>query len=142
MQKELDRSLYMATTLIIVVAALLGMMVIPHVLADSSPHATPDTAVPVIRFFMIAHLLVAAAFAWTIIRNLNGVPMSPGLLLLAGLALILFGVLLVEGAFTYRDHPNFQGTSVAMLVGVGCDFIAGIIALRVRSKVTRMSSHG
>ena len=110
MQKSIDRSLFTATTLIVVVATLLGMMVIPDVMNDTSPHARPEMAIPAIQVFLVVHLLVAASLVWMIIMHVRGGKMNRTMLLITGIVLITLSLLLSDGAFTYLDHPDLWHT--------------------------------
>ena len=125
------RMLYVSIGLITAVAAILAIVVIPHVIMDKSPSATPEQAVPAISVIVIVHLLIIVALIWTIKVSKRG-GQKKALLVIAGLVLIVLSLLILDGAFAYIDLPGMHGTGISMLICVGCDFVAGLLALIAR----------
>lgn len=126
----LRRILYVGTGLIIVVALILAFMVIPSIRMDTSPQATPERAVHGIWVVIIIHLLIVALLIWTILVNQRGGRISKGLLVTAGVVLILLGLMVLDGASAYLGHPGpgMHRVAISMFVCVGCDFMSGVLA--------------
>jgi peptidoglycan/LPS O-acetylase OafA/YrhL len=125
--------LYMGIGLITAVAAILAIVVIPYVISDKSPSATPENAVPAISVIVIVHLLIVVALIWIIkVNKRSGEVKNKELLVIAGVALIVLSLLMLDGAFAYIDNPNMIVTGISMFICVGCDFIAGLLTLIAR----------
>jgi hypothetical protein len=123
------RMLYVGAGLVIGMAAILAFGVIPPVRADLSPMASPGKAVPAIWVSVIAHLLIGAILLGTFLVTRRGGRARKGLLWAAAIVALLLGLLMVDGAFAYLDHPGLHGVAVWMFVCVGCDLAAGVLAL-------------
>lgn len=123
------RILYVGTGLIIAATLILAFIVIPSVKMDTSPHATPERAVPAIWVVVIIHLLIVAALVWTIMVNKRGGQINKELLVAAGVIPILLSLVILDGAFAYLDQPGMHGVGISMFLCVGSDFIAGVLAL-------------
>ena len=126
------RMLYVSIGLITAVVTILALVVIPYVISDTSPTATPENAVPAILVSIIIHLLIVVALIWTIMVNKRGRKINKELLVAAGVIPILLGLLLLDGAFAYIDNPGMFVVGISMFICVGCDFIAGLLALIAR----------
>lgn len=124
--------LYFATGLIAAVALLLVAVVIPYVFLDTYPGATPDRAVPAISITAIVHLLIAAALLWTLRVDKRGRRINKELLVASGIIPIVLGLIIIDGAFAYLEHPGMLVASISMFVCVGFDVIGGSLALIVR----------
>lgn len=127
----LRRILYVGTGLVIAVILILAFIVIPSVINDTSPHTSPKTAVPGIIFVIIIHLLIVTWFARTILVNKRGGLIGKGPLIGTGVVLILFGLLILDGASGYSDHtdPIMNRVSVSMYVCTGFNFFASVLVL-------------
>lgn len=126
------RMLYSSIGLIFVVAAILAIVVIPQVMSDKSPSATPENATPAIAVIVIVHLLIVVALIWTIKVNNRGSHINKELLVAAGVIPMVVGLLILDGAFAYVDKPDTHSTGIWMFICVGCDFVAGLLALIAR----------
>ena len=127
-----NRMLYVGIGLITTVAAILAIVVIPYVISDKSPSATPENAVPAISVIVIVHLLIIVALIWTIKVNKRSGEIKKELLVIAGLTLIVLSLLILDGAFAYIDNPSMFVAGISMFICVGCDFIAGLLTLIAR----------
>jgi len=127
----LRRIMYVGAGLVIVVILILAFIVIPSVIKDTSPQAAPKTAVPGIIFVIIIHLLIVAAFVRTIYVNRRGGHIEKGLLIGIGVVLILFSLMILDGASAYLDHPDpiMHRVSVSMYVCTGLNLIASMLVL-------------
>ncbi len=125
------RILYVGTGLVIAVILILAFVVIPAVIKDTSPQASPEVAVPGILFVIVIHLLIVAAFVRAVLVNRRGGHIKKGLLIGIGVVLILFGLMILDGASGYSDHtdPIMHRVSVSMYVCTGFNFIASVLVL-------------
>ena len=126
------RMLYMSIALLITIAIILAILVIPQVISDTSPSATPEYAVPAIVVNIIIQLLIVVALIWTIKVNNRGGKINKELLVGAGVTPIVLGLMMLDGGFAYIDHPDTHGAGISMFICVGCDFVAGLLALIAR----------
>ena len=126
----LRRMLYVGTGLIFVVALMLASIVIPSARVDTTPGATPDSAIPAMWVLVIIHLLFVAALMKVIFDNQRkGIRIPKGLLVGAGVVLLLLGLVLSDGASAYLKHgPGMHTASISMFVCIGCDFLAAVTA--------------
>jgi hypothetical protein len=123
------RILYVVSGFVITVVLILAVIVIPSVLMDTSPHATPESAVPAISVVVIIHLLIVAALIWTIIVKKRGGQINKELLVAAGVIPIILSLLILDGAFAYIDNPDTHVAGISMFICVISDLIAGVLTL-------------
>lgn len=124
--------IYFSAGLIIIVVLLLVAVVIPFVATDMKPSATPEKAIPAILVSAIFHLLVIAALLWTIRSHKRKDRINKELLVASGIIPIILGLILMDGAFAYLDHPGMLVASIAMFLCVGLDILGGSMALMAR----------
>jgi len=126
------RILYVATGLVIMVILILAFFVIPHIRLDTSPHATPETAIP--GTFIVAgiHLFILALLIYSVMYSFREGHFENGFLITAGVVLILLSFMIIDGAIAYLGHPDLHSTSISMFIGVGFDFIAGLLSFTAR----------
>jgi hypothetical protein len=123
------RLLYVSTVLITAVALILAIIVIPLVRKDTSPQATPEDAVPAIWVIIVVNLLIAAALVWTIVAKKRGSQINKELLVASGVIPVLLSLVILDGASSYLGQPGMHSAGISMFLCVGCDFIAGVLAL-------------
>jgi len=126
------RILYVATGLVIMVILILVFFVIPHIRLDTSPHATPETAIP--GTFIVAgiHLFILALLIYSVMYSFREGHFENGFLITAGVVLILLSFMIIDGAIAYLGHPDLHSTSISMFICVGFDFIAGVLSFTAR----------
>jgi hypothetical protein len=126
------RILYVATGLVILVILILVFFVIPHIRLDTSPHATPKTAIS--GTFMAAgiHLFILVLLIYSVMFSFREGHFENGFLITAGVVLILLSLMIIDGAFAYLGHPDLHSTSISMFICVGFDFIAGVLSFTAR----------
>jgi len=126
----LQRILYVGTGLVIVVTLILAFIVIPSVRMDTSPQADPERAVPGILFVIIIHLIIVVALVRTILLNKRGGRMGKGLLIGLGVLLLLFSLMILDGASAYLSHPDpiMHKVPISMYICTGCNFVASVLA--------------
>ena len=123
------RMLLVGTGLVIGVAAILALWVIPLFREDTSPYASPDTAIPVFWGFVIANALVAAALLGTALVTRRGGCASTVLLAAAGSVAPAVGFVLLIAALDLYSEGNFmQGATVLLFACAGGDLAAGVLA--------------
>lgn len=125
------RMLYVSVGLLTIVAIIIAFVVIPQVISDKSPTATPENAVPAFWVNVIFHLLVIVALIWTIVVNNRGRRINKELLVAGGVISIVLGLFLIDAAFAYKNHPDMYA-SIWLFICVGYDVVAGIIVLIAR----------
>jgi hypothetical protein len=107
-----------------VVAALIAVAVIPAVRSD--PLASPESAIPAFWANVLANLVVGSALASRALRPHAGRP----LLVLAGLAALVLGLLLLDAAAAFVRHgPNLAATTAILAACAIGDATAGGLAL-------------
>ena len=119
------RMLCLSMGLIFVVAVILVILVIP-------PSTLPEMAVIPTLVIAIIHLLIVVALIWTIRVNKRGGRINKELLVAAGVIPIVLSLLILDGAFAYIDDPDMHGVVILFFICVGCDFVAGLLALIAR----------
>ena len=126
------RILYVATGLIIIVILILVFFVIPHIRLDTSPHATPETAIS--GTFIVAgiHLFIIVLLIYSVMFSFREGHFENGFLITAGVLVILLSLMIIDGAIAYLDHPDLYSTSISMFICVGFDFIAGVLSFTAR----------
>ena len=113
--------------IIFVIVLIVSMWVIPRAAADTSPLASPESAVSSFWTFTIANVLFGLAMLGAIFLARSG--WGTALLVFAGLGALLFGLWLLDGAFSFVNHgPSMQAVTVTLFACVGGELLAGILA--------------
>ncbi|HQR44969.1 MAG TPA: hypothetical protein PLB02_01965 [Thermoanaerobaculia bacterium] len=109
-------------------AAVIAILVIPPVRADTFPHATPERAVPAFWINVILNVLVAAE-AFDASRLRSGSPARRRVWTgLSGLVALLLGLALMDAATALAAHgPAMRGAVVALWVCVCLDLAGGVL---------------
>jgi hypothetical protein len=78
------RLLYIGAIFITIVVSSIALVVIPHVMWDTTPQATPERVIP--AFWVIAgiRLLIVATLGWALIANKRGRKINKEILVVAG----------------------------------------------------------
>jgi hypothetical protein len=124
-QISFRRMLLLGIGLITTVAAILAILVIP-------PSTIPEIAKIPIWVNVIVQLLIVVVLIWMIKVNNRGGKINKELLVAAGVITMALSLLLLDGAFAYLGNPDQPGVSFWMFICVGCDFVAGLLALIAR----------
>ena len=124
------RLIVVCAVLLVAVALVVTVGVIPLVRSDTSPGATPESAVPAFWVAVALHLLVAVMLVFTAVRSRGrGRIPVPGLVVM-GIAALLFGIALADAAFAYRSHgPSMSTVSVFLFICVAADSLAGAMTI-------------
>ena len=126
------RIVYVAIGLVIMVILILVLFVIPHIRLDTSPHATPKSAIQGTLIVAGIHLFILAQLIYSVMFSFREGHFENGFLITAGILLILLSLMIIDGAIAYLGHPDLHSTSISMFICVGFDFIAGVLAFTVR----------
>ena len=121
-QISFHRMLYTGMGLITAVAVILAILVIP-------PSTIPQAHITPIWIKVIVHLLIIIALIWTIKVSKHGDDRKE-VQIIAGVALIVLGLILLDYALGYRNRPE-QPSSVSfwLFICVGCDIVTGLLIL-------------
>lgn len=119
------RMLYLGIGLLTAVAAILAILLIPS-------FKIPEQAIVPILVNVIVHLLIVVGLLWIIKINKRSGKTKTELLAGSGFLLILLSLLILDGAVAYINDPNMIVAGVLFFICVGCDFVAGLLALFAR----------
>ena len=137
-ETALRRMVYTATGLVIGVAASFAFVIVPRLLVH--PRAIAERASISYIVFFIIQLAAAAVLLTFIIRSRHGGKKIEGLLLLAGIAIILLGFIVFNGAvYMMQFYQGFYRAAILMLVCVGANLIAGILAIIAENKLRHLA---
>jgi hypothetical protein len=129
--------------IIAVLVFTVSVWVIPRAAADTSPIASPEGAVGSLLTFTIANIFFGLAMLGAAFFTRGGVT---GILVLAGIGACLFGLWMLDGAFSFLNHgPGMQPVAAVMFACVLADWVAGLLAfvgavLLFRSRKREISS--
>ena len=123
-QISFHRMLYVGIGLITAVAVILVILIIPS-------STIPQTHITPIWTKVIVHLLVIIALLWTILVSNRGVDRKE-LQIIAGVILIVIGLLILTGSFAYPDSPYQSNVGFWMYICGGCDIVVGLLILIAR----------
>ena len=122
---EVQRRILITVAGIVLLSVALMIIIIPSVLQDTSPNATPKNAAIAVFVVMILHLAILYGYFTAIRANKRGRPADKGLNIGLGILLLFFGLVIMDGAFAFLDHILF--VSILMFISVFCDFVAALI---------------
>lgn len=121
------RLLLIAAGIFFVVAAIVGVGVIPAVKTDTYPQATPDSAISAFIVSGILHVVLGVLVLALILRR--GKQAGKVQLGAVGLLGLLLGIPLLDAASAYAYHgPGMWVATVALFACAGGDLVAGILA--------------
>ena len=109
----------------VILSVVLLIITLPGILQDTSPGANPQSAATGVVIAMILRVLILFGFL-NIIRVIkrDGKINKEGCIVL-GVALLLLGLLLMDGAFAFIDQLHF--VSILLFISVFCDIVAALI---------------
>lgn len=124
-QTSFRRMLYVVIGFISAAAVILAILIIP-------PSTIPEIYIRHIWTKVIVHLLVIIALIWTIMVNKRGDDRKE-LQILAGLTLIVLGIIFTDHAFAFYGRPEQPpAVSFWMFICAGCDIVTGLLILITR----------
>nr|MDO8108747.1 hypothetical protein [Candidatus Sigynarchaeota archaeon] len=137
----LRRLIHVGTGLVIFVVCCLAIVVIPFVITDTTPDSTPEQAVPAFWIVIIVHLFVIAILTWASFVDKRGGHINKGIMIVAGVAAIILGLMLLDAAVAYFREglkwlsQGMLGIAILLFICVGFDVITGVMMLVVRRKL-------
>ena len=126
-QTSFRRLLYVVVGLTIAVAIIIVLLIMP-------PTTIPENYVRHIWIKVIVHLLVVITLLWTIISEKRG-DNRKELQLLAGVTLIVLGIIFTDHALAFHSRPRTEqplAVSLWMFICAGCDIATGLFILIAR----------
>ena len=119
---------FIGAGLVILTVLILTFIVIPSVILDKNPGATPDSAIFGIAVIIILHLLIVYAFREAIIVDKRGGRFKKTVFIVSGIGLTLLGLIIIDGASAYSGSDNMHVAGFLMFVCVVFDLIAAVLA--------------
>ena len=119
---------FIGAGLVILTVLILTFIVIPSVILDKNPGATPDSAIFGIAVIIILHLLIVYAFREAIIVDKRRGRFKKTVFIVSGIGLTLLGLIIIDGASAYSGSDNMQVAAFLMFVCVAFDLIAAVLA--------------
>jgi len=121
-------------------AAILATSVIPPVLADTYPHATPERSVPAFWVNVILNILLAAeAFSFSRVRTGNAGRRRVWVGV-SGVVALLLGLALTDAATALATHGSAMRGAVVALWACVCLNTAAGVSMIAASFMQRTSS--
>jgi len=137
-----QRPVCIAATIVIVVTALWAVLFVPRL--DMHPEAIKDGAANSSRMFFKLQLTAAVVLSACVIlgrcggRIISGV--MTGLLYLAAGLVFCHDFMVFNGAVYYlQEYEGFSAEAILMLICVGANLIAAILAIRAGNKYRHLA---
>jgi len=126
-----SRSLLAAcAALVVVVALVVAVGVIPQVRVANVPDISPESAVPAFWVSVGLHLLAALVLVLTATLSKGRSRISTSVLVVTGIAILLFGFVLSDAALAFREAGPSMRTVTMLLFGcVAADVLAGALTI-------------
>jgi len=138
-EKAIRRMVYTATGLVIGVTALWAFLFVPRLAVH--PQAIAEGVASSSKMFFGIQLTATVVLLAFIVLSRYGGDMIRRLLYLAAILVFLHDFMVFIGATYYlQTYQGFYGVAILMLVCVGADLIAGILAIMAGNKLQRRSS--
>lgn len=113
------------------IAAVVTVWVIPPVLADRSPLATPERAASAFRVVAVGFntiLGMILLLAALIVRRVETI--ARVLASIVGPAMLIIGLLTLDAARSFAEHgATMHAVSLLLFICAGCEFAGGALAL-------------
>jgi hypothetical protein len=140
MAKEtaLRRIVYAGIGLVIAGAVFSAFVAIPRMAMH--PEVIEDGAVISSWFFVIIQLIVAAVLMAFIIPNWDDIWRIKGVLIFAGVVVIILGLMISAQAHHYLTFHGFYDVAILRFICAGANLIAGILLIIALVKIKRSTS--
>jgi len=115
----------------LLLSIILMIIVIPGILNDTSPNATPTNAAIAILVAIIIHLIIFTGYIKIIRDTMRSSKKRNGAYIGIGILLIFFGLIYMDGAFAFLSHENMLFVSILMFTSVLCDIVASVMTIIV-----------
>jgi len=124
---EIQRKVFRIVAILELVGILSLIAVIPRLYQEVSPDGIPMAAVIATSAAMGIRLLILIGILFGVRVTKRKGRVNREINIVAAVALILLGLVLMDGAFAYADSLVF--VSVGMFICVFCDFAAGAVSI-------------
>jgi len=125
-------SLVVCSLLLVAVALIIALGVIPSVTVDTSPHATPERAVPAFWVSVALHLLAAAFFLEVGITTRGRTVPLMVMQMVVCLLVLLLGYGLTDAAAACLGHgPQMHRTAILLFASAAATCISALIGISV-----------
>jgi len=112
---------------ILLLSIILIIIVIPGILNDTSPNASPERAVTGILLALGFRLIIFMGYLKIIRDNRRGSKNRKTAYIVLGILLMFFGLIYMDGAFAFLSHENMLYVSILMFTSTTCDIVASIM---------------
>ena len=123
---EIQRKLLRIVTGFILLSGLLLIGTFPGIFMDPDPGSNPTSASIGVLLAIIIRLIIFYAFVIAIREMKKGRPLNKALTIVLGCLLLLFGLILLDGAFAFQGHESILYVSVLMFICIFCDCAAAL----------------
>jgi uncharacterized membrane protein len=135
-RKARERLLYTATGLVILVILAVITWVIPHVIKDKTPGASPENAVPAFWVLAAIHLIILAVLIGKIRVSHRGGRLRKTGLIIPGIIMILMSMFLIDAAgANLQNQPETFSVAMILFISAFCDLITGIITIMLPTRL-------
>jgi hypothetical protein len=122
--------LAVCAALVVVVALVVAVGVIPQVRVADVPDISPESAVPALWVSVGLNVLAALVLALTATLSKGRSKISTSVLVVTGIAILLFGFLLSDAALAFREAgPSMRTVTTLLFLCVAADVLAGALTL-------------
>ena len=134
---EIQRKILAVVSGLVFLSVLSLIGTLPGIIQATYPGSNPKQAAIAAFVGMILHLVILYGFFTVLKANKRGHPADKGLTIGLGILLLIFGLIIMDGAFASLEHVLF--VSILMFVVVIFDFVAalatfGILLLKPKKK--------
>lgn len=113
----------------LVLSMLLMVVVIPFILNDQSPGASPKNAGIGVSLAILIRMILFLGFLKLIRDNRKNSNNRQAVYIVLGSLVIFFGLIYMDGAFAFLSHDHMLHVSIIMFASIICDFTAGLMTI-------------
>jgi uncharacterized membrane protein HdeD (DUF308 family) len=128
-KSQRDKRILIIAAGILLLSIILMIIVMPGILNDTSPNASPKSAVTAILLAILIHLIIFIGYIKIIRNTRRSRNKRKGEYLAIGILLIFFGLIYMDGAFAFLSHENMLFVSILMFTSTLCDVVASIMTI-------------
>jgi len=123
----IQRKIFTINAVLLLVSVLALIAVIPRLLKETYPGGLPKAASIATSVGMGLHLMLFIAFLFGIRQTRRKGRINKEINIAAAVVLILFGFVIMDGAFAYVDSLRY--VSIGMFLCVFCDYAAALVSI-------------
>ena len=133
-----QKSVYVAAAIVIIVTAIWAVLFVPRLAVH--PRAIAERVDHSSKVFFAILLMAAAVLSICVILSQRGGRIISGLLYLAAALVFLHDFMVFVGAVNFLQYyEGFSAEAILMLVCVGVNLIAAVLAIRAGNKFRRLT---